>query len=270
MNIKQQILNDLGKPFDVFLVCAMKDVVKLPFVVKSVIRHVVNLNKIYICTPKPIDKLDIDYPIEYYTDKKVLNIDPYMWKFRPNWIYQQMLKLFQNITETNFYLTVDCDNIFVKDIRFFNEKNRPVWYKGWDQNNQQYYNFNSTMFNLNKTVNHTFIADMNFFNKTVIQYMLETHNMTVKSFLNKSFDITNITCHISEAELYGQFVSKYLPGMYEIKNLKQFNNGKHNDNPNAVIWNKNEINETLNKYVSGDYDVIQFHTWCLGVSNDWQ
>lgn len=270
MNIKQLIIDDLGKPFDVFLVCAIKDVVKLPFVVNSIIKYVLNINSIHICTPRPIDNLNIDFPIYYHTDKNVLDIDPLKWKFRPNWIYQQMLKLFQNVTDSNFYLTVDSDNVFTNTISLFNDKNRPVWYKGWDQNNQQYYNFNTKIFNLPKTADHTFIADMGFFNKHAIKYMLHVNNMTVEDFLNKSYEIINASCHISESELYGQFAATYLPGMYEIKNLKQFKNGKHDDDPDAVIWSDREIKETLARYGAKEYDVVQFHTWCLGFNNDWK
>ena len=199
-----------------------------------------------------------------------MNIDPFKWRFRPNWIYQQMLKLFQDVTETNFYLTVDCDSILVRDLRFFNDHGQPVWYKGWDQNESPYYNFNSKMIGIQKVVDHTFLADMNFMNKTVVKYMLDINGMSVVDFINKSFNIVDMICHPSEADLYGQFAATYFPDMYEVREMKQFNNGKHNDNPNAIIWDSEEISDTINKNECGDYDVIQFHTWCLGVSDDWE
>ena len=255
--------------FDAFLACAPKDGIKMKFVVEGLIKNVKGLKDIHLCTPKPIEKLDIDYPIFYHLDKEVLpNIDPLKWNFRPNWIFQQFLKLFQTVTNSEYYLIVDLDTVINRPMNMF-ENGHPMWYYGWRQNHLPYFLFNLYMLDLEKTTDHTFICDMNFFNRKIIDQMLEINNYTLDSFVEKSYNIITNACHIAEPEIYGSFVMKYYPNLYKCRAANQFNFGKdHSQNPNAVPWTVEEIEELLKG--KEEYDMVQMHSWCAGFEDHWK
>jgi hypothetical protein len=257
------------KEFDAFLPCAPKDMIKLKYMLRGLIKNAKGLKSIHICTPKSIPEFEVDFPIYYHLDREVLpNIDPLRWKFRPNWCFQQFLKLFQEVTTTDYYLTVDIDTTLNRPMTFFDGDN-PIWYEGWRQNHLPYFLFNKYMLELDKVADHTFICDMNFFNKTIINEMLRKYDMTVEEFAEKSFDITSASCHIAEPEIYGNFVMKNYPDLYKIKKAKQFHTGKdHSNNPNAVPWTEKEIIELLKD--KEDYDMVQMHSWCAGFEDHWK
>ncbi len=263
-------LNTANK-FDAFIACAPKDVIKLPFTLKSLIQFAPGLNTIHICTPKPITPVNIDFDIKYHLDKEVLpNIDPLKWRFRPNWIFQQYLKLFQNVTTTEFYLTLDVDTILNKTFNFF-EDGKPVWNIGWRQNHLPYFLFNKYFLNLEKTADHTFICDMNFFNKKIIEQMLYVYGVTAEQFIIRSYDFISDGCHIAEPEIYGNFMEKYYPGTYKYRQAKQYVFGKdHSNNPGAVPWTRSEIEDIIKQKQSDDYDMIQIHSWCAGFEDHWK
>ena len=55
---------------DIFIPAAPKDFIKLHYAIKSLIENIKEISDIHICTPFPINKLTLDYPIYYHLDKK--------------------------------------------------------------------------------------------------------------------------------------------------------------------------------------------------------
>jgi hypothetical protein len=247
----------------------MKDYIKIDLCLEYLHKHIKNFDKIYLVTPNLINKSQLEkYNIEYFNDKDVLNINPMRWKYRPNWIYQQFIKLFQNITKNDYYFTIDADVIVNKDINMFNDNGKPIWYYGKDQNHAPYFNFQEKMLGFGRIANHTFINDTNFFNKNIIKDMLNRYKFTVQTFIEKSYDIIDNSCYLGEPELYGNYVLKYYPDMYDIIQLKTTNMGKSQKNPFETVYSINEINKFINK--NKEYDIIVVHSWYNGSYNCWE
>ena len=128
--------------YDIFITCSMKDYIKIDLCLEYLHKHIKNFDKIYLVTPNLINKSQLErYNIEYFNDKDVLNINPMRWKYRPNWIYQQFIKLFQNITKNDYEIIViddgSTDNsieiikkfntiLFHSDHEFKNTKNQSL------------------------------------------------------------------------------------------------------------------------------------------------
>lgn len=253
--------------FDVFIPIAPKDLFRLKLVLKYLILNVHDINNIHICTPSPIDKIE-GYNVKYHLDSDILPyVTPQRWKFRPNWILQQFLKLFQNVTSTDYFLTLDSDTIIAKKLNFFENK-KPVWFYGKDQDEQQYHKFNKRMFNLEKLANHTYIGDMGFFNKTIIQSFVDYTKRSVNDIIEESYGIISHDCHISEFELYGNFVEKYYTDFYKTKQLKSLVRGKFQNNPYTTNWERDEVKQLIQEGISGGYDVVNMHSWCIA-SHAW-
>lgn len=257
---------------DVFIPCAPKDYTKMKYAILSLIKHIKEIGDIHICTPSPIQPLDIDYNIKYHLDFDVLpNINPFKWRHRPNWIYQQMIKLFQNVTATDYYFTYDIDGILIKDLSLFTKNNKPIWYSAWEQNHQPYFNFSKKIFGYDKIYPLTFISDTCFFNKIFVKEMLEKFGYTQKSFLDKSYEIIDNSCYISESELYGNYMMGYNPAIYEVKPLNQKLIEKFQYSALDSTFNENEINEILKYYENNEnaFDMIQLRSLCVDTKNYW-
>jgi hypothetical protein len=262
---------------DLFLPCAPKDLFRIKLVLKHALKHVKEINNIHICTPSVIEKIDIDLPIQYHIDTDVLpNVNPYGWRFRPNWIYQQMLKLFQQVTETEYYYTLDADTLIIKDLPLF-ENDKPIWYRGFDQPGSygipvasQYRRFNSLFFpDYNEQLHtQTFIGDMCLFNSEINKQILKHINMSKEEFITDSQKITHGACHISESEFYGYYILDQLPDLYVYKKLNQMEKGKLQTDPYSTNWNIEEVKNIIAQGIKENFDVISMHSWCIS-SHEW-
>jgi len=262
----------MNQKIDVFLPVAPKDLFRSRLVIKYLTRHVNNINNIHICTPTPVlpifEKNELEYNVQYHLDSEILPyVVPQKWKFRPNWILQQFLKLFQDVTNTDYYITIDSDVIVTNQLNFF-ENTNPIWYYGEDQCESQYFNFNKSMFNLPRKASHTYIGDIGFFNKNIVKHLIEYSGLTKEQIIEQSYNIITNTCHLSEFELYGNFIETFYPDLYITKRLKALKNGKFQFNPYETNWNLEETLQLIQKGTIEKYDVVNMHSWCIN-SHSW-
>ena len=86
--------------FDVFIVSAPKDHNKLPYVIDSIRTNLCDsCGEIIVVSPTPID-IKIE-GVKQFRDEEVLTIQRNLIPHRPNWIFQQFLKLFQDVTKND-------------------------------------------------------------------------------------------------------------------------------------------------------------------------
>ena len=251
--------------FDVFICCAPKDVNKLPFCIAAVKKNVPGIGDIHVTSPMPIAPIT---GVIHHLDKGVLDINPMRWKYRPNWVYQQFLKMFQTVTKTEYWFVVDVDTIINRALPMF-EGSRPIWYYGWDQDNRPYFTFQEKMIGIGKVCRHTFVADMNFFNINIINKMLKRNKYTRLSFIEKSFDIINENCYPAEPEIYGSYVYMNHPE-YVYKKLKCKCEGKFQDKPRSIIYGTEEISVKIEQMSKTDLDTWSMHSWCGEYEDYWK
>ena len=245
--------------YDVFIPCHPKDSMKIQHVVESVQKHM-KAHEIVLCSPdlatlngNRLSKVKIVH------DRDVLPINPEKFAYRPNWVYQQFIKLFQDVTECDYYITIDCDTIINRPVDMFTPEGKPIWYVGWEQHNEPYYRFNKRILGLDKIYQGTFLADMNFFYRPVIKSLLSHFKDDKYTFIERAQEIIDDTCYPSEADLYGQFAEECFKGLYVKKRLKQWVRGKHiKEGPN---WDGKEVRKNILSLRNEDYDVLTMHSW---------
>jgi hypothetical protein len=252
--------------FDIFLACAPKDYRKLPYTVRSIVDHVEGFSDIVVCSPTDIPSAVMErLPVKIDT---LLDIHALpgeraaqrRWSFRPNWCFQQHLKLFQRFTK-RWYATIDCDTIFVRPFRFF-DGDKPLYWMGHDQCYQPYFEFQHRMIGVGKVYPKSFVADMNLVYAPVVAEMLERNQYTVQSFIAKGQDITTKDCCIGEPELYGSYVHVYWPDLYEKRALKQKDPlGSRTQQGEEEVWKEGEIEHGIEIAQAMDCDTISFHSW---------
>jgi hypothetical protein len=246
---------------DAVICCAQKDYNKLPFTVGAALRNVKNLDTVHVITPEPIPQLPFSGKIRYFTDREVLDIDISRWKFRPNWIYQQFLKLFQRVSKHEYYVTIDSDTVIARPLEFFDTSGKPIWYLGRDQFHKPYFTFQQKAFGLGREYPHSFINDMNLFNRNLIDEMLKRNGFTFETFLETSYRIINKRCYCAEPELYGNYVMKYHPDLYSMRQLSTCYEGKRQTGRIETKWDEAGIEAFINRKSAEGFDLIAFHSW---------
>jgi hypothetical protein len=128
-------------PYDIVLVSHEKDFNNIKFIVDYSNRHL-NFDSIHLILSERKEYNDIellktitDKPIYVHKESDVLKIDKSRISYRPNWIYQMMLKLFQNVTKNDNFLIIECDCLILKNINFF-EDSKTKFFLCRDQNNE--------------------------------------------------------------------------------------------------------------------------------------
>ena len=257
-NFEKQLVTK-KQDFDLFIPVAPKDEIKLPYVIEYANKHLKH-KKIFVCSPHNISNRVIDSNITYINDKDVLDVpDRSFISFRPNWIYQQFLKLFFNQSESEYYFALDADTIITKPLPLF-EKEHPIWYYGWKQNHFPYFLFNKKFFNLDKSLNHTGIGDLGLFNKEIIQTFLNyTGTKTPGQLLKAIGSKTNVVFHFSEYETYANFCNTYYPDLYIFKHLEQQNSGR--DLNLGQDWNQKDITSVIENNKNTNKSILSLHTW---------
>jgi len=259
-NTKFEKLNISTKnDYDLFIPVAPKDEIKLPFVIEYANKHLTH-NKIYVCSPHNITNKITDSRIEYINDKDVINVeDKSFISFRPNWTYQQFLKLFFNFSESDYYFALDADTILIKDLPLF-ENEHPIWYYGWEQNHFPYFLFNKKFFNLDKSLSHTGIGDLGLFNKRITKTFLNyTGCQTAEELLKNIGNKTNVVFHFSEYETYANFTNTHYTGLYKFKHLEQENKGR--DLNQGESWSIQDIKQTIDNYKNSNKSILSLHSW---------
>jgi hypothetical protein len=125
-----------------------------------------------------------------------------------------------------------------------------------------YFTFQKKMFGFGKTYEKSFINDMNFLSRPIIREMLSRHDMTFEGFLEKSYKIISKSCYLAEPELYGSYIVKYHPGLYEFRTVKTFFEGKKQMNITDVVWDEQNIRDIARQKGQSGYDIVAMHSWC--------
>lgn len=263
-------------PYSIFIPCAAKDFHKLKFLLRSIERNLTGWDDVWICAPnmgnafgfvslKEIVDLSA-HRVDYVTDREVLDIDISIFRHRPNWIGQQFLKLFQNVTRHDLFLTIDADVIFNRPLPLFTPGDslmapKRIWWCGYEQFHPPYYTFNREMLGLNRDYQGTFLADMNFFDKRIIEGIL--YGRSKEEFIARAAELIGPTCYPSEADIFGQYFYRYHPNLYEIRRAKTATLHKHVQAIDEIAWTDEEIKAEIENHRHLDIDFFAIHSWWM-------
>lgn len=282
--------------YEVVIPAASKDFNKIPYLLSSLHYLSPQMKRVTIVC----DRYDLlndvlkntytKYPLAVVYERDVLDLNPTLaYRFRrPQWIYQQFLKLFQDITETDYYLIIDSDLIFNKPLRLFSDGNRPKFFLGNDQNHAPYFRYSRDMFGfgreydysfiseimlMKKSINHALLSDFHFYQSQVVDDR-KINNHHKDRYLALQFPLTGnerdesvkelyeLTCKgatdnwiPADYELYGNFVHKTFPEMYVMEKIKTSMRGEYKE------WKNEELEAYIEEMKGTDYDTFTAHTW---------
>ncbi len=241
--------------------CAPKDEIKLAAVLASVDANTTEISAAHIITPNGV-RVDRRYsfPVYLHRDCDVVDFDPLRFKFRPTWIYQQFLKLFQNVTSTDWYLVMDADRFLNQPRPLFEDGQPMMFLSSRDQFYDFYFAYSQQMIGVGKVYEHSFLSECTLYHKMLIKEMVDRSGLNRWEFLARSADIISATCCIGDAELYGNFVWSRYPDLYKPLILRDEIRGKYPEEHGE--WSPQEIDlyvEEMRKH--DDIDIFSAHSW---------
>ena len=238
--------------YDVVIPCAPKDYLKVQYCVHSLVNLKPMPFHIYIVSK---DRLNIP-GTRWVNEKEAIPISVEDIKYRrPNWIYQQILKMTQDFTQHD-YLCIDSDIVINQSLNVFNDGNFCVpnyFISSHKQNHPPYFSFMQKVFNLQKVVDFSFIADLTYFRKDVLKELIPS----TEWLLNKCNEFLSDDCLIGEPEIYGNYLALTYPKSYTTMNINVAMYGKYMPD----LWTKGEIEEALAKEKNSTNHIVSMHSW---------
>jgi hypothetical protein len=233
--------------FDVLITVADKDFNKLRFVYDSIKNNLEGVDKVYIVSNVRIPQNKAISGIIYLTDDNVSDFDYSKFtgviKERTGWYKQQFIKLFQEVTRDD-YIVIDADVVLNKKINIV-MKGKPSFLFGKNQYNEHYFRLMKNLFNIEKVHPYSFINEIMYFKRDIITHLLSSLGVNKYGFfelvvneLNKENQVSGF----SEYELYGNYVAKYFPDIYNCQYLETKSKGR------SGVWTDFHIINCLHKY----------------------
>jgi len=250
------------KKYDIVIVSHEKDFNNIKFIVEYCQKNL-KFDSIHLILSERKEYLDFsllktitDRPVFLHMESNVLKIDKSKIKYRPNWIYQMLLKMFQNVTDNENFLVIESDCLILKKINFFEEE-KTNFYLCRDQNHPPYFNFNNLL-GFGREYDHSFISEFIMYNKKIVKDLLTKVNCSdVNDFLEIIYNNVNDNCYPADYEIYGNFCFKYHNEKINLKHLNYNFLGRYSSI--SPYWTDSEILNLINDNL--DKDVISFHTW---------
>ena len=253
------------KKYDIVIVSHEKDFGTIKHIVKYANENL-SFDSVHLIVSErePFNGLELlqtltDKPIVLHNESDVLKIDKSKIKVRPNWIYQMLLKMFQNVTKNDNFLVIESDCVIIKPLEFF-DGDKTIFYLGLEQYHQPYFNFNDKIMGIGREYNHSFICEFMMYDKKIIKDLLQKTNCgDVNDFLELVYLHTGDGCYMADYELYGNFVYKFHSEKFKTENLNYNFAGRFFYE--APFWTDLEIDTLIDK--NKDKDLVMFHTWGL-------
>lgn len=281
---------DNSQKVDVFIPCSAKDSTQLQYGLKLLVKYVKNVGNIHISMPDKLDSIDVEvdgHRVYYYNDEEILPRTYIKFcGFRPNWIYQQLLKLLQHVTQTPWFFCIDADCLIVKNFDLFSNGKANLFCMPNVMDESAFIRFiarasggDLATWNENEYAQTTYIADMQMFNRNIIDNMItkyfhsyqEFYQFTVmNTYWTNSPHIRRQSMFISEYEMYGRFCEKYFNDAVQLTPFKKLQIDRNVDSQNSIAYNANDIQSLIDEAVMKNVDVLKLQSNCAASDNQYK
>ena len=241
--------------------CAPKDECKLAEAIASVDRNMTGINAAHVITPNGVNvEPRYSFPVHIHHDRDVVDFDFTRFRYRPTWVYQQFLKLFQDVTASDWFLVMDADRFLNMPRALFEDDKPLLFLSSRDQLYDFYFEYSRKMIGVGKVYPRSFLSECTLYSKALIQEMLDSAGLTKQEWLEKSAEIIEATCCIGDAELYGSFVWSRYPDLYQPIILRDEIRGKYPEMHGE--WSLTLIKEYVAEMrLRADVDIFSAHSW---------
>lgn len=207
-------------PYDVTIQAAPKDYHKVLLAVNSLQWLRPQPEGIYIISPDGYmpSGTDYDHKLVAVTDDEAMpGCDRSKLHYHPNWCFQNLMTLVQDVTANVWVLDTDADNFFVKPLSLFTEQGKGRFFVSPQHSgyHQPYWRFSRKMFGLERVAPDCMIMDFMLYNKHLAHEIFAGYESLVALF-ERYCDVVHRECLLSEQELYGNWCLTHHPDAYEL------------------------------------------------------
>ncbi|MBC8459175.1 MAG: hypothetical protein H8D67_14370 [Deltaproteobacteria bacterium] len=175
---------------------------------------------------------------------------------RWGWYFQQIIKLAAaDIVETDYYLVVDSDTVFLKPVSFFNDKGKPL-YAPASEYHKAYFEVFRQVLGFHAQREYSFTAHHMVYNKHIVKEMRDRfhpdkvwYNNIIK-YLEPQ-PLWQSISQFNEQETYGHYIKAVHPEEVNLRPLKFSNITAI---PDAAMLQK----------LAKSYHFCSFHAWARG------
>lgn len=249
----------MNPPVDMVIPAAPKDYHKLPYVIAGV-REFINVETIHVIAPGPGDLGDHQWSdVVLHGDDEVLPYDRSRLRYRPNWVFQQVLKVFQEITHHDWFLVMDADIFPSRSIPLWTVNHKPILCLGRDQHHEPYFEFNRQVLGFGKVHPWSFISECTLYNKALVNDLLAYCNLTRDSLWEKMVDIVHSGCYPADSEFYGSYIFHERRDIYEIRHLNTTLGGRYYKH----AWTDEELQAEIQsvRVSNPGVHLVSVHSW---------
>lgn len=263
---------------DAFIPTVYKDLNKLAYVIDNLVLHCQDIADVHVSMPDSSTMKDFEkngHKVVFHNDFDILNVPLQLCKFRPNWIYQQLLKLCQRVTNTEYYYVIDSDMMPVKELAlFFNDK--PVLFSFMKTDDESAFmrfiakatGGDLALWSEYPYATTQFIADCMLFKKQwvdemVFKYFSSYNDFCLFTLMNTFYrGLRTDSIFISEYELYGQYISKYHCNEVYAVNAERHCIVKNHVNQQYQAFSDNEIEDEIDKAMADKHMFLKLQSGC--------
>lgn len=172
---------------------------------------------------------------------------------RWGWYFQQILKLgMADKVDTDYYLVVDSDTVFLNKVSFFNKKGKPL-YATATEHYDPYFDIFEELFGFRANYEYSFTVHHMIYNQHIVKEMREAFRYTRPWFMNiiryvEPRDPWLSICQFNEQEFYGHYIKALHPDEVNIRELRWSNKIAVPD-------------EQMVRRLGKQYDFCSFHFW---------
>lgn len=238
---------------------AEKDAIKAPIAIEYLIQNT-PVSHVYL-----IANTDIEVANDRITvvdEREVLPVKSDHFEFRSGWIYQQIIKLLQDLTAGDWYIAIDADTFVLSNLQLW-EGDDPIFFAERDRRKIAAYDrFNKKFLGYS---NYPFQALNNIalYNKNVISEMFNSVGLHNKdSIIDKVSKTLGVGCFPAEAQLYLSWILNAYPELYHVRVPSVVTKGMYD----GYKFTKDEIVSTINKHVKSA-DLLTVHSWDVAPVN---
>lgn len=264
---------------DAFIPCSPKDRAKLDRAVLSLVRNFKELGDVHVCVP---DKTGFDdweaegHSVVFHEDFEVLPVPGLVkaLRFRPNWIFQQWLKLFQRVT-TDVCLTWDADCFLTAPTSAYGAGGRLKLFVQPNESDEAAFARFSAKATGGVLGEWTdcdrwptqYIADMALFSRKWIDEMVLKFFPSANDFLSFSAlntywrrDDTRHAIFLSEYQLVGEYEQKFHGGEVETCRLRKRQLDRNQMSQRGSMWSEEEVEAEIAKAEADDTEILKLQS----------
>jgi hypothetical protein len=200
-------------------------------------------------------------------------------RFKPNWILQQLLKLLQRVTTTEYYYVIDADIVPLTKMSLFDEQGKPVLFSRTNPKDETAFvrfiakatGGDLVSWTEDEYCQTNFIADMQLFKTAWVDEMIMRYFHSAEEFIlftcfntywSNTPDARRRSIFISEYIMYSLYVAKYHPGETSIviAETKHINKLQHSQR--EQVFSDDEIKREIATAVAENHMFLRLQSNC--------